>query len=122
VPQGDIQAKSLRAILRHRGVLQAGERELNAARRGCWRERAITSEVGSDMEAWEVFMPNRIEKYAEAHMSSGAWPGTSTISPIDQERLYAATWQHVARATERHSSLGDDDKSPLEVKLAAMLQ
>jgi hypothetical protein len=88
-------------------------------RRGCWREAAITSQIGTGMVDSEVFQPDRIEKYAEQQMATGLWP-----KGADQEREYSTLWQHVAPSTERHSSLGpsDDDLSPLERKLKALLQ
>jgi hypothetical protein len=87
-------------------------------RRGCWREAAITSQIGGDMTDAEVFMPDRIEKYAEQQMATGLWP-----KGADQERQYSVMWQRVGPSTERHSSLmSEEDLSPLEIKLKALLQ
>jgi hypothetical protein len=86
-------------------------------RRGCWREAAITSQIGSGMIDSEVFQPDRIEKYAEQQMATGLWP-----KGADQEREYSTLWQHVAPARDRHSSLGPSDESPLELKLKALLK
>jgi hypothetical protein len=111
------------ALVQAREQRQAAERQTEElrireeTRRGLWSEVAITSQIGSDMTDEEVFQPERIRRFVDEKAATGTWPGGA-----DQERAHEFLWQHLQPATDRHASLGDDDLSPMEKRLADMLK
>jgi hypothetical protein len=100
----------------------AAERATEALRirEECRRGLILQAEIcshGGDMSNEQVFDPARLAKAVD-HIAADLtyWPGGAA-----QEREQSVNWEHVA-APAHHSSLGDDDLSPTEKKLKALLQ
>jgi hypothetical protein len=86
-------------------------------RRGCILQSEIVSH-GSEMSNELVFDPVRLARAVDVIAADLTyWPGGA-----DQEREQSVNWEHVAAPADRHSSLGPEDLSPLELKLKALLQ